>query len=52
MTFLSILFALLIEQLKPLRADNPVYAWIKLFAARIENWFNAGHAVMVVWAGP
>lgn len=44
MTFLSILFALLIEQLKPLRADNPVYAWIKSFAARIENWFNAGHA--------
>ncbi|MFL9880534.1 CobD/CbiB family protein [Herbaspirillum rhizosphaerae] len=44
MTFLSILFALLIEQLKPLRADNPIYAWIKSFAARIENWFNAGHA--------
>lgn len=43
MTFLSILFALLIEQLKPLRADNPVYASIKSFAARIENWFNAGH---------
>ena len=44
MTFLSILFALLIEQLKPLRTDNPVYAWIKAFAARIENWFNAGQA--------
>ncbi|AKZ64156.1 cobalamin biosynthesis protein CobD [Herbaspirillum hiltneri N3] len=44
MTFLSILFALLIEQLKPLRADNPIYAGIKSFAARIENWFNAGHA--------
>jgi adenosylcobinamide-phosphate synthase len=44
MTFLSILFALLIEQLKPLRADNPVYLGIKAFAARIENWFNAGHA--------
>jgi len=44
MTFLSILFALLIEQLKPLRADNPIYASIKSFAARIENWFNAGHA--------
>jgi len=43
MTFLSILFALLIEQLKPLRADNPIYAGIKAFAARIENWFNAGH---------
>jgi adenosylcobinamide-phosphate synthase len=44
MTFLSILFALLIEQLKPLRADNLIYTWIKFFAARIENWFNAGHA--------
>ncbi|MBG7618951.1 CobD/CbiB family protein [Herbaspirillum sp. AP02] len=43
MTFLSILFALLIEQLKPLRADNPVYASIKSFAATIEGWFNAGH---------
>lgn len=42
MTFLSILFALLIEQLKPLRADNPVYASIKSFAATIEGWFNAG----------
>ena len=26
MTFISILCALLIEQLKPLRADNPIYA--------------------------
>ena len=26
MTFLSIFFALLIEQLKPLRADNPLVA--------------------------
>jgi adenosylcobinamide-phosphate synthase len=44
MTFLSILVALLIEQLKPLRADNPIYAAIQGFAARIETWFNAGHA--------
>ncbi|HJW57670.1 MAG TPA: CobD/CbiB family protein [Burkholderiaceae bacterium] len=44
MTFLSILCALLIEQLKPLRADNPVYAAIRSLAARIETWFNAGHA--------
>ncbi|MFC5473449.1 CobD/CbiB family protein [Paraherbaspirillum soli] len=42
MTFLSILFALLIEQLRPLRADNPVYAWVKYFATKIENSFNAG----------
>lgn len=44
MTFISILFALLIEQLKPLRADNPVYAGIRFLARRMENWFNAGQA--------
>ncbi|MFI4940478.1 MAG: CobD/CbiB family protein [Burkholderiales bacterium] len=42
MTFLSILCALLIEQLKPLRAGNAVYAGISAFAARLEAWFNAG----------
>jgi adenosylcobinamide-phosphate synthase len=44
MTFLSILCALLIEQLKPLRADNMIYAEIKSFAMRMETWFNAGDA--------
>jgi adenosylcobinamide-phosphate synthase len=44
MTFLSILFALLIEQLKPLRADNPVYESIRALAARMEGWFNAGQS--------
>jgi adenosylcobinamide-phosphate synthase len=42
MTFFSILCALIIEQLKPLRADNQIYAEIKRFAMRIEGWFNAG----------
>jgi adenosylcobinamide-phosphate synthase len=42
MTFFSILCALLIEQLKPLRADNQVYGGIKGLAMRIEGWFNAG----------
>jgi adenosylcobinamide-phosphate synthase len=42
MTFFSILCALLIEQLKPLRADNQVYVGIKRLAMRIEGWFNAG----------
>ena len=42
MTFFSILVALIIEQLKPLRADNQVYGGIKGFAMRIEGWFNAG----------
>ncbi|AVR95838.1 CobD/CbiB family protein [Pseudoduganella armeniaca] len=43
MTFLSILCALLLEQMKPLRADNPIYAEIKRLAVRMETWFNAGH---------
>jgi len=42
MTFFSILVALIIEQLKPLRADNQVYGGIKGLAMRIEGWFNAG----------
>jgi adenosylcobinamide-phosphate synthase len=42
MTFLSILCALLIEQLKPLRAGNPIYAAIQSMAGRMEAWFNAG----------
>ncbi|CAN5139953.1 CobD/CbiB family protein [soil metagenome] len=43
MTFLSILCALLIEQLKPLRADNAVYSGIRSLSAQMESWFNAGH---------
>lgn len=42
MTILAILCVLLLEQLKPLRADNVVYGSIKAFAARIEHSFNAG----------
>lgn len=42
MTFFSILCALIIEQLKPLRADNPIYAMVKTLAARMERSFNAG----------
>lgn len=44
MTFLSILFALLAEQLQPLRADNPVYAAIRSLGLRMEGSFNAGQA--------
>lgn len=44
MTFFSILCALLIEQLKPLRAENPVYAAIRSLAVRMETSFNAGRA--------
>ncbi len=42
MTFFSILCALLIEQLKPLRADNPIYLAVKALALRVESWCNAG----------
>ena len=42
MTFFSILCALLIEQFKPLRADNQIYGRIKALAMRIEASFNAG----------
>jgi adenosylcobinamide-phosphate synthase len=44
MTFFSILCALLIEQLKPLRADNPVYTAVKTLTAHLESSFNAGQA--------
>jgi adenosylcobinamide-phosphate synthase len=44
MTFLSILCALLIEQLKPLRADNPIYLQVQALADKIEAWCNAGQA--------
>ncbi len=42
MTFFSILCALLLEQLRPLRADNLIYSAIKAYAMRIEAWCNAG----------
>lgn len=42
MTFLSILCALLIEQIRPLRAENPVYAAVRQFTVRMERSFNAG----------
>jgi adenosylcobinamide-phosphate synthase len=44
MTFLSIFFALLIEQLKPLRVDNPAYMLVQQFALKVETWCNAGKA--------
>lgn len=40
MTFISILCALFMEQLKPLRANNFLYAWINKLALRMEAWFN------------
>jgi adenosylcobinamide-phosphate synthase len=42
MTFFSILLSLLIEQLRPLRAENPLYGGVSYLAHRMEAWFNAG----------
>ena len=42
MTLFSILCVLLIEQFRPLRADNSLYGWVSMFAERVEQSFNAG----------
>lgn len=44
MTFFAILLVLLIEQVQPLRADNPVHAFLRTLASRMEARFNAGQA--------
>ncbi len=44
MTFFAILLVLLIEQVQPLRADNPVNAALRTLANRMEARFNAGQA--------
>jgi adenosylcobinamide-phosphate synthase len=51
MTFLSLLCALLIEQVRPLRADNAFYRVVEEFASKVESWFNAGeiHHGRVAW---
>ena len=41
MTFLCILCALLIEQIKPLQVHNSVHSAVKDLAARFEKGFNA-----------
>ncbi len=42
MKFLSLVIALLIEQARPLRKSNPVYAGFHRYAAFLEAHFNAG----------
>ncbi|MCL6646594.1 MAG: CobD/CbiB family protein [Dehalococcoidia bacterium] len=42
MTFLSLLFALLLEQAWPLRPDNPVYGGFGRLAERVEGRFSTG----------
>jgi len=43
MVFLSLAFALLLEQFRPLRSGNPVYSGFARYASRIARNFNAGH---------
>lgn len=53
MTFLCILFALLIEQVRPLQTDSPVYEGVKDLAARFERGFNADRLAhgRLAWLG-
>jgi len=42
MKFLALVAALLLEQARPLRRDNPVHAGFRRYAALLERHFNAG----------
>ena len=44
MTLFSILFALVLEQFRPLRRDNTIYGWVIALATKVEQSFNAGRA--------
>lgn len=52
MKFLSLLAALLLEQVRPLRRENRLYLWFDRYAAALERHFNAGEYRngMVAWA--
>jgi len=43
MKFLSLVVALLLEQVRPLRQDNQVHLWFIRYAMGVEHRFNAGH---------
>jgi adenosylcobinamide-phosphate synthase len=49
--FLSLLAALLIEQMRPLRAGNPVHTAFERYAAMLELKLNAGghHHGLIAW---
>lgn len=51
MTFLSLVAALLLEQLRPLRPGNPVYLLFIRHAATLERHFNGGQGYhgVVAW---
>jgi adenosylcobinamide-phosphate synthase len=42
MTFLSLLAALLLEQVRPLRRGNAAHQWFNRYAASLEERFNGG----------
>jgi adenosylcobinamide-phosphate synthase len=53
MGFISVLIALIIEQIKPLPMRNPVYAATQGLVLAWERYFNAGerqHGVLAWWA--
>jgi len=43
MSFLSLVVALLLEQVRPLRQDNQIHLWFTRYAMGLERQFNAGH---------
>jgi adenosylcobinamide-phosphate synthase len=57
MKLLSLLVAMLLEQVRPLRQDNGAYQWFSRYAAGLERRFNTGHywygvVAWVLAAGP
>src|SRR3970040_2288939 len=42
MKFLSLVVALLLEQVRPLRQDNQIHLWFTGYATGLERQFNAG----------
>lgn len=53
MSFISVLLALMLEQIKPLPMRNPVYSVAQQIVDALERYFNAGerqHGVLAWWA--
>ena len=51
MSFFAILFALLLEQARPLSRENPVHAGIRAWSVSVRRNFDAGreHHGWVAW---
>ena len=52
MSFFAILFALLIEQARPLARSNPIHAGLRAWALSVSRNFDAGkpHHGWVAWS--